>query len=114
MGLKKVLRLVASTGIDFWIFQYYPSTLTNKSRDSAVGIAPGYGLDSHLGRVIHFHFAVSSRPTTGPTHLHNECVLGVKRPRCGADHPSLTSAEVKKTWMYTATSPIRLHDVVLS
>jgi hypothetical protein len=37
----------------------------------------------------------------------------VKRPGREADHSPLTSAEVKKTWIYIH-SPIRLHGVVLN
>jgi hypothetical protein len=38
---------------------------------------------------------------------------GVKRPDREVDHSPPTSAEVKKMWIYTATS-IRLHGVVLN
>jgi hypothetical protein len=38
---------------------------------------------------------------------------GVKRPGRDADHSPATSAEVKKTWIYTST-PIRLHGIVLN
>jgi hypothetical protein len=38
----------------------------------------------------------------------------VKQPGREADHSSPTSAEVKKTWIYTSTPPIRLHGAVLS
>jgi hypothetical protein len=31
--------------------------------------------------------------------------LGVKRPGSDADHSPPTSAEVKKTWIYTSTNP---------
>jgi len=40
--------------------------------------------------------------------------LGVKRPGREADHLFPSSAEVKNTWRYTSTPPIRLHGVVLS
>jgi hypothetical protein len=39
---------------------------------------------------------------------------GVKRLGREADHSPPTSAEVKNTWMYTSTPPIRLHGVVLN
>jgi hypothetical protein len=39
---------------------------------------------------------------------------GVKRPGREADHSPPSSAEVKNTWSYTSTPPIRLHGVVLS
>jgi hypothetical protein len=40
--------------------------------------------------------------------------LGVKRSGREADHPSLSSAEVKNVWSYTSIPPIRLQGVVLS
>jgi hypothetical protein len=39
---------------------------------------------------------------------------GVKRPGREADHIPLSSTEVKNTWSYTSTPPIRLHNVVHS
>jgi hypothetical protein len=33
---------------------------------------------------------------------------GVKRPGCEADHSPPTSAEVKKIWIYTFTTPYAL------
>jgi hypothetical protein len=39
--------------------------------------------------------------------------LGVKRPGREADHSRPSSAEVKNTWIYTSTPPVRLHGVVL-
>jgi hypothetical protein len=38
---------------------------------------------------------------------------GVKRPEREVDHSPLTSAEIKKMWIYTST-PTRLHGVVLN
>jgi hypothetical protein len=40
--------------------------------------------------------------------------LGVKRPECEADQSPPRSAEVKNTWSYTTTPPLRLHCMVLS
>jgi hypothetical protein len=40
--------------------------------------------------------------------------LEVKWPGREADHLLPSSAEVKNTWSYTSTPPIRLHGVVLS
>jgi hypothetical protein len=40
--------------------------------------------------------------------------LGVKRPRREADHSPPDSAEVRKMWIYTSTSPYAPHDVVLN
>jgi hypothetical protein len=87
------------------------------SQGSAVSIATGYGLDdgegrsSSLGRVKNFLFSsTSSRPALRPTQPHFHWVLGalslgVKRPGREADHSPPTSAEVKKTWIYTSTPP---------
>jgi hypothetical protein len=38
----------------------------------------------------------------------------VKQPGREADHSHPTSAEVKETWVYTSTLPIRLHGVVFN
>jgi hypothetical protein len=45
-----------------------------------------------------------------PGHLSPE----LKRPGREADHSPTTTVQVKKTWTYTSTPPIRLHGVVLS
>jgi hypothetical protein len=77
------------------------------SRDSAVGIATGYGQDDRgvgirvPGGVKDFNFSTSSRPALGL----NQWVPGVKRPESEADHSPPGSAEVKKTWIYTSIPP---------
>jgi hypothetical protein len=53
---------------------------------------------------------MSSRPALGSTQATIEFVPGalspeVKRQEREADHSSPTSAEVKKTWVYTSTFP---------
>jgi hypothetical protein len=58
----------------------------------------------------YFHFSMSSRPALGPTQPLSQCVrgalsAGVKRPGREAHQSSPTSAEVKKTWIYTSTPP---------
>jgi hypothetical protein len=86
------------------------------SRDSAVGIAIGYGLDDG---VVGVRVPVGSRIFSSPhrpDRLRGPPSLlfnvygglfsrGVKRPGREADHSPPTSAEVKKTWMYTSTPP---------
>jgi hypothetical protein len=84
------------------------------SRDSAIGIATGYGLNdegyrsSNPSRVKNFLFSTSSRLTLGPTQPPIQWVLGalspgVKRQGREADHSPPASAEVKKIWIYTFT-----------
>jgi hypothetical protein len=84
------------------------------SRDSSVGIATGYGLDGRrvgvrvpVGARI---FSTSSRPVLGPIQppilwVPRALSLEVKRPGRETDHSPSTSAEVKKTWIYTSTPP---------
>jgi hypothetical protein len=76
-----------------------------KSRDSVVGIARGRS--SSPGRGKNFPFSMSSRLVLGLTQppiqrLPGALSLEVKRPGHEADL-SRTSAEVKKTWLYTST-----------
>jgi hypothetical protein len=60
------------------------------SRDSAVGVATGYGLDD---RGVGVRVPVGTRSP------------GVKRLGREADHSPSASAEVKKMWIYTSTPP---------
>jgi hypothetical protein len=87
-----------------------------KCRDSAVGIATGYGLDDRGVRVRVpvgariFTSPRRHRPALGPTQppiqwVRESLSPGVKRPGREADHSPPTSAEVKKTWVYTSTPP---------
>jgi hypothetical protein len=75
------------------------------------------GFDSRRGLGI-FLFTTASRTALGPTQPPIEWVpgalsLGVKRPGREADHSPPSSAEVKNSWSYTSTPPIRLQGVVL-
>jgi hypothetical protein len=88
--------------------------ITTLSRDSAVGIATGYGLDDRgVGvRVSVWSriFSTPSTPTLGLTRPPTQGApgalsSGVKRPGHEADHSPTTSAKVKKMWIYTSTSP---------
>jgi hypothetical protein len=68
------------------------------------------GRSSSSGRVKNFFFSTSSRPALGLTQPPIQWVPGalspgVKRQGREADHSSLTSAEVKKIWIYTSTPP---------
>jgi hypothetical protein len=98
-------------------YVYKATTRTiNRSRDSVVGIATGYGLDdrgvgsSSPGRVKNFHFSMSSRPALGSTQLPIQWApgtlsSGVKRQGRETDHSPRTSAQVNKIWIYTSTPP---------
>jgi hypothetical protein len=95
------------------------------SRDSAVGIATGYGLDDRrVGVQVPMESRISSSPRRpdwlwGPPILlangyRGALSLGIKRPGHKADHSSPTCAEVKKNVDLYIHSPIRLHGVVLN
>jgi hypothetical protein len=83
-----------------------------QSRDSAVDIATGCGLDDQgfgirvpMGQEVSLLHVFQ---TLGSIEPPIEWVLGalsqgVKRPGRGADHSPPTSAEIKKTWVYTST-----------
>jgi hypothetical protein len=78
-------------------------------RDSAVGIATGYGLDDQgvdvpVGVRI-FTSPMSSRTALGSIHPPPSSFAAVKLPEREADHSTPISAEVKKTWLYTPTPP---------
>jgi hypothetical protein len=91
-------------------------TYIQGSRDSAVGIATGYGID---GREVGVRVPVESRIFSSPRRPDRlwgftqppiqwipwALSPGAKRPECEADHSPTTSAEFKKMWIYTSTSP---------
>jgi hypothetical protein len=71
------------------------------------------------GEGKNFHFSMSSRPALGPTQPPIQWVpwalsLEVKRPGREAGRSLPTSAEAKKTWIYTSTPPYALLAVVLN
>jgi hypothetical protein len=82
------------------------------SRDSAVRIATGYGLDSRKvgvlspGRGKIFLLSTSSTPIL-------RLSSGLKQPGRDANHTPPSSAEVKNTWICTST-PSCLHGIVLN
>jgi hypothetical protein len=71
-----------------------------RSQDSSVGIATGYGLDDQGER----EFESRYRKKFSLLHIvQTGSFPGVKRQGREADHSPLTSAEVKKMWIYTST-----------
>jgi hypothetical protein len=66
------------------------------------------GRSSSPGGGKNFLFSTYPRPVVGPTQARIQWVSGVKRQGRAADHSSPTSAEVKKTWIYTSTPPYGL------
>jgi hypothetical protein len=84
-----------------------------KSRDRAVGIAIGYGLDDgEVGVRVSVRakfFSIPRRPDVSEAHpasypMGNGALSpGLKRPRREADHPHPTSAEVKNTLIYKSS-----------
>jgi hypothetical protein len=99
---ENVLYWVNCTNFVTW-------TINAGIRNITLDIATGYGLDdwggqsSSLSRVKNIVFSTSSRPALGPTQSPVQCVPGVKRHEAGGS--ATTSAEVKKTWIYTSTPP---------
>jgi hypothetical protein len=89
-----------------------PHSVKTESRDNAVGIATGYGLDDQgVGVRVPMRAKIFTFPYR-PDRLWSplQWVLGalspwIKRPRREADHSPPTSAEVRKTWVYTSTPP---------
>jgi hypothetical protein len=88
--------------------------------DSSVGIALYYGLDDRGSRVrfpagtgnFSLHHCVQSSSGVHPSSY--PMGTGGCFPVDKADHSHASRAEVKNTWSYTSTPPIRLHGVVLS
>jgi hypothetical protein len=70
------------------------------------GREPGIRLSTQAGTSLS---ATASRPTLGPTQPLLQWIqglfafFGVKRPRREADHPLLSTVEVKNVWSYTST-----------
>jgi hypothetical protein len=84
--------------------------------------ALGYGLDDQGFESQHeveiYLFTTETGPNLQPTQPPIQWVpgtlsLGIKWPGREADHSPPTSVEVKNTWSYTSTPPIRLQGVVL-
>jgi hypothetical protein len=72
------------------------------------------GFESWSGQKV--LFSTTFRPALGPTQPFLRWAPGtlspwVKRPGREADHSPPSNAEVKKTWIYTSTPPIRAHSL---
>jgi hypothetical protein len=95
---------------------FFPSGTCDFTRnlDNVVGITTGYGLDD---RGIGVTFSCRADPALGSTQPPIQWVPGalspgVKRPGREADHTLPTSAEVKKTWVYTSTLPYLMYNLI--
>jgi hypothetical protein len=93
------------------IYQFvYSTNLFLGSRDSSVGLATGYRLgDRGVGVRVALGVRIFSSPCPpdrfwGPPSLLSNGYLG-SFPGGKADHSLPTSAEVKKTWIYTSIRP---------
>jgi hypothetical protein len=82
------------------------------SRDSAVGIATGYGQDGGVGipvpvgqefSLLHVIQTGSGAHTASYPVDAGDSFTALKWPEREADHPPPTSFEVKKTWVYIST-----------
>jgi hypothetical protein len=111
---RKWFRIVSSGGL-------WSLTFGLCYHKVSISTALDYGLDDRgvesWQRMGTFLFSTASRPALGLTQPHIQWVpgvlfLGVKRPRCEADHSPPSSAVVKNAWSYTST-PTRLHGMVL-
>jgi hypothetical protein len=70
-------------------------------RDSSVGIATGYGLDgpgmeSRWGARFFAHVQIGPGAHPASCTMGTGSFPGLKQPGRGSDHPTLSSAEVKK------------------
>jgi hypothetical protein len=101
-------------GINGSVMLKYIFTLSTRCLESEVGTVTGYGLaDRGVGVRVPVGsriFSSPRRPVLGPTQppflwVPGALSPGVKRPGREADHSPPTSAEVKKTWIYTSSPP---------
>jgi hypothetical protein len=97
--------------------------LTPVCRWCAVSVETGYGLGNRGFAVrvpVRWRNVISPcrpdrvwDPPNPISTWYRGSFPGVKRPGLEADHSQPTSAEVKKTWIYASTPPIRPHGVLL-
>jgi hypothetical protein len=108
MNRKQLLQDVMITWYRMLSGQYY----TRRSRDSAIGMAIGCGLDDGRSGVqvsVGFSFLRSVQTGYGVYPVSYTMDIGTLSPRIKwqgreADHSPPISAAVKKTWTYTSTS----------
>jgi hypothetical protein len=114
--VQKLRSLYRPRGFLVYLPTFFTALSYHLSRDSAVGIATGYGLDDWE---VGFRVPVGSRIFTslccpdrlwGPPNTMGTggSFPGAKRPGREADHSPPTSAEVKKMWIYISTPPYAL------
>jgi hypothetical protein len=102
----KKKTFMASCKLDFIMDHYGWREPGQRSRHSDwIRIGCLRGRRSSPGRIKNFLFSTSSRPALGSTQPPIQWVPGVKRQGREADHSTPSSAEVKKTWIYTSTPP---------
>jgi hypothetical protein len=86
------------------------------SRDSVVGIVTGYGLEDRgvgvrvpVGQEFSLLHVLQTDSVAHPASyiqwVPGALSSGVKRSGREADHSPPTSAEIKKMWIYTSTTP---------
>jgi hypothetical protein len=86
------------------LLQYFKcSTQSHRSRDSAVGIVTGYGLDDK-GVGVQVLVGSGAHPASYPKGTGGS-FPGGKELGHEADHSPPASAQFKKTWIYTFTPP---------
>jgi hypothetical protein len=88
------------------------------SRGSAVDVVTAYGLDDlevgvRVPAWTEFSLLHIVHTGSGAHPASNQWVPGAKRQGREADHSSPASANIKKMWICTIHSPIRLHYVQL-
>jgi hypothetical protein len=94
-----------------------------KSRGSSVSVetrlqAGRLEFDSRQELGFFFLLATASSPSLEPTQppiqwVPRDLSTGVKLPERAADRTPPSATEVKNTWSYTSTHPLRFHRVVL-
>jgi hypothetical protein len=103
---SNVIRVDGNEGLmtaKYPVFTYFKpvSTYSVEGRDSSVGIATRYGLDSpeiasRWGRDFPYLSRLALEPTQPPIECVTGLFLGVKLPGRGVCHPPISGAKVKE------------------